>query len=151
MVFLTSIGCLSLMGFWCLFVSKKTHKQCCDAIKLERTHCAGCRVMPQSSSVSTMSTVELYGISALFGIFLRQTSKSLETQYLLHFVHTICLHNLLFCQNWLDASACMICPMHSLVSTGWHCALDGGGGSNCPIHHPFHVKYLYICEKLILQ
>ena len=36
------IGCLSLLWFWCSFVSrKKITKQCCVAAKLDRIHCAG--------------------------------------------------------------------------------------------------------------
>ena len=39
---MVSIGCPSLVRFWCLFVSKKMPNNiCCDATKHDHTHCAG--------------------------------------------------------------------------------------------------------------
>ena len=57
-----------ILMFVCL---QKDVKQCCDATKFDRTHCAG---QWHASLTSTMSMIELCGITALFGIFL-ETNK----------------------------------------------------------------------------
>ena len=53
-----------ILMFVCL---QKDAKQCCDATKFDSTHCAGQR---RQSLTSTMSTIKLCCITALFGIFL---------------------------------------------------------------------------------
>ena len=73
---------VSLVRFWCLFVSKKDAKQCCDVTKIDCPHCAGRRL---PSPTCTMSTVDLCGVTALFGIFL-ESNKHQNLMRLNHLV-----------------------------------------------------------------
>ena len=57
----------SLITYWCLFVSKKTPK---DAVTPERSIVQVYSVCWQWPLTRTMSTIELCGVTASFGIFL---------------------------------------------------------------------------------
>ena len=58
---------------------QKEVKQCCDATKLECSHSAGQCVQSgylTSQHYYLLSTIELYDVASLFGMFRKQTSKS---------------------------------------------------------------------------
>ena len=88
---------------------QKDSKQCCDATKLNRTHCAG-----RSRPTSTMSTIELCGITALFGVFLETNKPQNLTRLRLPVVKSTLKGELLYI-NWSFYYLMFQCENHSIL------------------------------------